>query len=506
MNRYFGTHTLEGEWHALLPRYMLLGDRVAGKRILDIGCGTGIGSSLLVELGAETVDGVDHRPEVLELARVKHDKQGLDFHIMFWEELEFPDDVFDMVVCLDPSSPVTDPNLLVEVRRVLNDGGEYVCALERSTVTGLESILPRYGYERSADEVTIGRDTDRVPQLGELSNYFESVVGLVQRPHVSYVFEADGEAAGETPEKMRRVPDEEGGLWGGGEESRGDGPREGGKWVPIDTRLSAQDTEVAGVEIFFCGDTHMPPPPMREVRLPYYETVERIERLVNDLQVRQGPGAEPSSFDEVVDEPAEAEDEGALTDWDRHPTGLHEPLETHSPGPRHESTRFELETRLSRLSSLYEETRRAFERAVRETEAVLSERDAYIDHLVRTIHQWEEHAQDSESSDFASERATTDVFEVNAVRSQLEQEPVVDDLSELDEGSEADELEGQIASLEAQQERLEEMLAEREARLAKLEAQLADADNEAEPADDEARDKDSEAEAADADDAETTEQ
>src|SRR6056297_2037502 len=143
MNRYFGTHTLEGEWHSLLPRYLLLGERIAGSRVLDVGCGTGIGSSLLLELGAESVHGIDHRPEVLQLAKVKHDKQGLDFHVMFWEELNFPDDHFDMVVCLDPASPITDPHLLMEVRRVLCAGGEYICALERTKVSGLEEILPR---------------------------------------------------------------------------------------------------------------------------------------------------------------------------------------------------------------------------------------------------------------------------------------------------------------------------------------------------------------------------
>jgi len=57
MNRYFGVHVLDGEWHALLPRYLMLAHRIDGKRILDIGCGTGIGSSLLLELGAERVDG-----------------------------------------------------------------------------------------------------------------------------------------------------------------------------------------------------------------------------------------------------------------------------------------------------------------------------------------------------------------------------------------------------------------------------------------------------------------
>ena len=100
MNRYFGLHTLEGEWHALLPRYLLLSDSIQGARVLDIGCGSGLGASLLLELGASAVDAIDHRPAVLELARMKHAKEGLDFHVMLWEELDFPEDTFD-VICSD---------------------------------------------------------------------------------------------------------------------------------------------------------------------------------------------------------------------------------------------------------------------------------------------------------------------------------------------------------------------------------------------------------------------
>lgn len=481
MNRYFGTHTLEGEWHALLPRYLLLAERVRGSRVLDIGCGTGIGSSLLLELGAESVDGVDHRPEVLELARIKHDKQGLDFHVMFWEELDFPDDTFDVVVCLDPASPITDPNLLMEVRRVLRDGGEYICALERTKVAGLESLLPRYGYASSTDQVAIGQSDERVPQIGELSSYFDTIVSLVQRPHVSYVFEPDPMAAGADlgdANEMRRVPDEdEAGLWrteDGGEQPSG--PRHAGQWIPVDRHLSSEDAETAAVEIFFCGDANLPPAPLREIRLPYYNIVERLEQLIGDLQMRQSIGGEPSSFDEVLDEPADAEADAAEFDgahqWDATPTKVHRSsqLPKAAPSPDDPSRVVELESQMSHLSNLYNQVRRDFDQVIQQTEAALGERDEYIDHLVRTIHQWEERYGDqgglSDDASGFSETATTNVFRVD----DLERPQTEPRLDELAETSDPDDIADQIASLEAERERIEKNLAAREARLAELRA------------------------------------
>ena len=200
MNRYFGLHTLEGEWHALLPRYLLLAGRVEGLRILDIGCGSGIGSSLLLELGARAVDAIDHRPAVLELARMKHAKEGLDFHVMFWEELDFEDDTFDLVLCLDPSSPVTDPNLIQEVQRVLKPDCAYVCAIERKPIDGLEVLLPRYGYAEAAETVDVHPHAARPPQVGVLQSSFEHTSCVLQRPSLSFVFEpADPEQSDATP-------------------------------------------------------------------------------------------------------------------------------------------------------------------------------------------------------------------------------------------------------------------------------------------------------------------
>ncbi len=480
MNRYFGTHTLEGEWHSLLPRYLLLGERIAGSRVLDVGCGTGIGSSLLLELGAESVDGIDHRPEVLELARMKHDKQGLDFHVMFWEELDFPDDSFDAVVCLDPASPTTDPNLLTEVRRVLREGGEYICALERTTVAGLESLLPRYGYTSSADEVSIAQDSERVPQIGELATYFDTLISLVQRPHVSYVFEPEANPAeANEADEVRRVPDADGGLWAAGADDDTADQAGSGKWIPVDRHLSSQDAETAAVEIFFCGDAHLPPPPLREIRLPYYHIVERLEQLINDLQMRQNIGGEPSSFEEVLDEPAgdvadEVTDESS--EWDHAPTKVLTRSTSSSRTAQPPARVRELESQMTHLAELHQQVRRDFDNILRQTEAALGERDEYIDHLVQTVHEWESRFADEPIED-VSETAKTGVFEMPDADSDGDpEESLLDELAELDDDAGAADIEEQIASLQKERERIEQTLAAREARLEALEARSSGSD------------------------------
>lgn len=290
MNRYFGVHVLDGEWHALLPRYALLANRVDGKRVLDVGCGTGIGSSLLMELGAEQVDGVDYRPKVLELANMKHAKESLNFHRMLLEELSFDANSFDLALCLDPSHPVTDNNLLEEVERVLTDDGEYICAIERRTVEGLESLLPQYGYEDAGESIEIPRRENQAPQIGQLRNHFESVGRVQQRPSIGFQFEESSEH----------------------EEAAGLDAHS--SVIDVDARFQDAGDESAGVEILFCGPDTAPPPDTAEIQLPYYRLADRLKQLFRDLHRGQTPGGDDHEFDEIVEKPESRPDQDVAFD------------------------------------------------------------------------------------------------------------------------------------------------------------------------------------------------
>src|SRR5262245_5771995 len=93
----------------------------AGERILDLGCGDGVLTKKLVDLGCEVV-AIDSSAAQIEAAR----KLGLDAHVMNGEELPFHEE-FDAVF----SNAVlhwiknADP-MIAGVYRALKPGGRFV--------------------------------------------------------------------------------------------------------------------------------------------------------------------------------------------------------------------------------------------------------------------------------------------------------------------------------------------------------------------------------------------
>ncbi|MFT3663359.1 MAG: class I SAM-dependent methyltransferase [Gordonia sp. (in: high G+C Gram-positive bacteria)] len=95
---------------------------------LDVGCGTGFFALQLAALGHRTV-GVDLAETMLALAREKAAKAGLDtvFQRGDAEELEFPDQCFDLLTARHLIWTLPDPaKALREWARVLRTGGRAV--------------------------------------------------------------------------------------------------------------------------------------------------------------------------------------------------------------------------------------------------------------------------------------------------------------------------------------------------------------------------------------------
>ena len=101
-----------------------------GQRVLDLGCGTGTLALLVKERQpAAEVVGLDADPEMLDQARSKAERAGVELRLDegFSTELPYPDSSFDRVLStlffhhLDPESKRRTAR---EIARVLDKGGE----------------------------------------------------------------------------------------------------------------------------------------------------------------------------------------------------------------------------------------------------------------------------------------------------------------------------------------------------------------------------------------------
>lgn len=124
---------------------------VAGKRLLDVGCGGGILSEAMAQRGA-TVTGIDMGEAPLSVARIHQLESGVDvdYRQSTAEELaaERPEQ-FDIVCCLEMLEHVPDPAAVIEAcaRLVVPGGSLYFSTINRNpkaflfAIVGAEHIL-----------------------------------------------------------------------------------------------------------------------------------------------------------------------------------------------------------------------------------------------------------------------------------------------------------------------------------------------------------------------------
>ncbi len=103
---------------------------LAGKKVLEVSCGHGGGSSYVMRtLGPASYTGLDINPDGIDFCRKRHELSGLDFVHGDAQNLPFDNESFDAVVNVEASHGYPDfPRFLAEVERVLRPGGHFLYA------------------------------------------------------------------------------------------------------------------------------------------------------------------------------------------------------------------------------------------------------------------------------------------------------------------------------------------------------------------------------------------
>jgi SAM-dependent methyltransferase len=132
------------------------GAAIAGRDLLEVGCGRGGGAAYVAQaLAPRRVVAVDLSPRAIALCRKRFVQPNLSFQEGDAERLPFPDGTFDVVLNVESSHCYGRFDLFLrEVRRVLRPDGRFLHADFRPTdeVAGWRAALVAAGFAIAAEQ------------------------------------------------------------------------------------------------------------------------------------------------------------------------------------------------------------------------------------------------------------------------------------------------------------------------------------------------------------------
>lgn len=208
MVEFTGERVIPGEvnrdlWNEHVARYAFAAPMCAGKKVLDLGTGTGYGAAKLAEF-AEAITALDFSTSAVAFAKSGFPKQRLELVQAAATQIPFRDRTFDVVVAFELIEHLSDwASMLREAYRVLKPEGRLLVStpnkLYYAESRGVSGANP---YHKHEFEFLEFRD--------ELAKVFPSVSIFVQNHSAGFLFqplEPDGgsrieiEDAGSAPER-----------------------------------------------------------------------------------------------------------------------------------------------------------------------------------------------------------------------------------------------------------------------------------------------------------------
>jgi SAM-dependent methyltransferase len=116
--------TGSGPWYSMASAFIDARELVRGKRVLEIGCGSGAYAIEIAHRGASEVIGEDFSPEAIRQAQAQAVPDNVGFAVGDIQALAHPSASFDVAVSCETIEHVTNPRRAVaELARVLVPGG-----------------------------------------------------------------------------------------------------------------------------------------------------------------------------------------------------------------------------------------------------------------------------------------------------------------------------------------------------------------------------------------------
>ncbi len=124
-----------GEWHQLKEMFPPL----AGKKVLDLGCGYGWHCEYAAEQGAAQILGIDLSERMIAEAKKRNTNERITYRVSDLENYEYPEETWDCVISNLALHYIESlNNVYRNVYRTLNPGGTFLFNIEHPVFTARE--------------------------------------------------------------------------------------------------------------------------------------------------------------------------------------------------------------------------------------------------------------------------------------------------------------------------------------------------------------------------------
>jgi len=169
-------------WHKFIEKKVMLNlikGFVKNKKVLDLGCGSGIVSKKIASFEGK-VKGIDLSPELIKIAKKENPK--FDFYVGDVRKTPFKKNEFDVVYSSLVAHYIKDLNqLFKEVKRILKKGGVYAFSIhhplmevsKRTKINGRKKIILKPYFNNDKYKWKLANKMQMVSYHHTFENIFE---------------------------------------------------------------------------------------------------------------------------------------------------------------------------------------------------------------------------------------------------------------------------------------------------------------------------------------------